>query len=1109
MTTSMTYSACIRRWILAATIWLIPFGVLNANESSGPSAQEVLAATGIQGGLVVHLGCGDGQLTAALGAEENFLVQGLDADPADVEAARRHVHATGLYGRVSVDRLDGSLLPYVDNLVNLVVAEDLGTVSMDEVLRVLCPGGVAYIKTGGQWTKTVKPRPAEIDDWTHFLHDPTNNAVSDDSVVGPPRQLQWVGGPAWARSHDHLASLSAAVVSGGRIFSIVDEGPIAAVVLQPKWQLVARDAFSGVVLWKRPIRDWQWHLRAFRTGPSELARRLVAVGDRVYVTLGIDAPLSALEAATGKTLATYEGTASTLEVLCHQGTLYVVAGDVATQQAAAKARRRGQRPGFAEVRPQRPAYAELPPAKRIMAIDAASGRVLWKKADDETRELMPTTLALGGSRLFFQNADEVLCLDAHSGETIWQTQRTVSRNRPTWSAPTLVVYRDVVLSADRAVAEKPVDVADDQRKVQWFVSAAGGQAPVGELIAFSAETGQRLWSCPAKECYNSPIDVLVADGLVWTGQLVRANEPGITEGRDPKTGEVRRTRPKDQEFFSCGMGHGRCYRNKATCKYLVLGRSGVEFIDVSTGKPVPNHWTRGTCQYGVIPCNGLLYVPPHTCACFTRSKLNGYLCLAPRRGERRAARGERGGEREEGGEKSEEGLVARLERGPAFDAVASHPSPLAPRPSSDWPTYRHDPSRSGRTPDAVSTELQEGWKTELGGRLSSVVVAEGKVLVARIDAHTVHALGADDGRPLWSFTASGRVDSPPTLWQGRVLFGSADGWVYCLRGSDGKLAWRFRAAPQERRIVAYGQLESAWPVSGSVLVQNGTVYCAAGRSSYLDGSIRICRLDAKTGRLLSETTIDHRDPETGFQRKGTVKGTNMPGALPDVLSCDGESVYMRHLRFDLKGQPQPSDVPHLYSGAGFLDDAWWHRTYWMMGTMMGTNYGGWPRSGNQVPAGRLLAVDQDAIYGFGRSQYIHHGAHVGIDGATIFHFNPGRDAQRRQTYYRAFAVDRRPAARGKTYRWTQDLPILVRAMLLAGDRLLMAGPPDFFAADDPAAAWEGRQGGTLMVLSPTDGRKLAEYPLENPPVHDGMASAAGRLYLSTTGGQVVCFREKP
>ena len=50
------------------------------------------------------------------------------------------------YGEVSVVQFSGEQLPYVDNLVNLLVAEDLGDVSMDEVLRVLVPNGVAMVK---------------------------------------------------------------------------------------------------------------------------------------------------------------------------------------------------------------------------------------------------------------------------------------------------------------------------------------------------------------------------------------------------------------------------------------------------------------------------------------------------------------------------------------------------------------------------------------------------------------------------------------------------------------------------------------------------------------------------------------------------------------------------------------------------------------------------------------------------------------------------------------------------------------------------------------------------------------------------------------------------
>jgi outer membrane protein assembly factor BamB len=1099
----------------AVFLWILCTlsAVLAQPSDENRRARRILDATGIEGGLVVHIGCGEGKLTAALrgndrsqDALQRYLVHGLDVRSENVKKARAHIQSLGLYGCVSAEPFDGQWLPYADNLVNLIVSENIGRVSMDEVMRVLAPGGVAYIKTDGQWLKTVKSRPDEIDEWTHFLYDASNNAVSKDSVVGPPRQLQWVAGPQWARSHDHLASVSVLVSSGGRIFYIVDEGPIVAVVLQPRWFLAARDAFSGVVLWKRAISKWQWHLRGFRSGPSDLSRRLVAVGDRVYVTLDIDGSLCALDAATGRTIRTYERTKGTLEAIHDQGNLYVVVGREPREQMPTEAPGQERRPGFVEVRSQRPGYREQQPPKAIVAIQAETGERLWIRSDSSTRELMPTTLAASKGRVFFQNADEIVCLDAGSGEDLWRAARPTSRSRPTWSAPTLVVYNDVVLSADRGVERRQEPGDDLSQPVEWVVSCAGGQAPVGELIAFSAVDGERLWSCPSRECYNAPIDVLVAGGLVWTGDLVRAKDPGITEGRDPITGQVKRTRPNDQAFFAAGMGHHRCYRNKATDRYLVLGRSGVEFIDVATGQAIPHHWTRGTCQYGVMPCNGLLYAPPHSCACFITAKLNGFNCLAPARPKSK-----------DGSRKSEP-----VERGPAYGKISNFKFQISSE--SDWPTYRHDIARSGFTAAPVSASIRSTWETPLGGPLSSVVVADGKVFVAQIDAHTVHALDADAGRRMWRFVAGGRVDSPPTIWEGHAFFGSADGWVYCLRASDGELAWRSRVAPEDRRIVAYDQLESLWPVSGAVLVREGIVYCAAGRSSYLDGGIRLCRLDAKTGRMLSKTLIDDRDPETGYQRKGVVRGTNIPGLLPDVVSCDGESVYIRHVRFSLEGERLASDVPHLFSAAGFLDGTWWHRTYWLIGTAMTTSYGGWPRAGSQVPAGRLLVLDDSTVYGFGRNQYIPHGAHVGIDGATIFHYRPDRDAERRFTYYRAFAIPRESDAAPpglanakqrrtagtppKKYLWTRTLPVLARALVLAQDTLFMAGPPDVFAVDGPAVAFGNDRESLLYVASAEDGKELARYPLDSSPVFDGMAAAYGRLYISTEEGRVICFSEK-
>ena len=182
-----------------------------AEQGAQARARQILAATGVRGGLIVHVGCGDGTLTAALRANDGTLVHGLDADPANVEKARAHIRSLGLYGKVSVERWAAKGLPYTDNLVNLLVADEPGWVAMDEVMRVLCPDGVAYTRNGGKWTKAVKPRPANIDEWTHTLHDASNNAVASDAVVGPPRHVQWVGGPKFARP----ASASPCRAAGG------------------------------------------------------------------------------------------------------------------------------------------------------------------------------------------------------------------------------------------------------------------------------------------------------------------------------------------------------------------------------------------------------------------------------------------------------------------------------------------------------------------------------------------------------------------------------------------------------------------------------------------------------------------------------------------------------------------------------------------------------------------------------------------------------------------------------------------------------------------------------------------------------------------------------
>jgi outer membrane protein assembly factor BamB len=1067
------------RRVLIACMTLLCVAIC-VSSGRGEHTADLVTQSGIQGGLIVHVGCGDGQRTAALRKDPRFVVQGLETDVAQVARARALLRSKGLTGVVSVIPWNGERLPYAENMVNLLVVDQLLSLSDEEIQRVLAPGGVALVQSDGDYRRFEKPWPAEIDQWTHFLHGPDNNAVARDTQVQPPRYLQWVSGPRWGRSHDHLSGVSAVVSAAGRLFAIVDEGPIASVKAESKWVLVARDAFNGVLLWKKPIPCWEHQLRPFRSGPAELPRRLVAVGDRVYVTLGYGQPATALDAATGEVIRTYQETENTHEIVCADGKLFLVISEPLG----------GESPTTGEVVRQFPVwrgfyseYVTRYMPKRVRVVDAGSGQLLWEKDDPEVTEILPLTLVVSDGKVFFQNADHLIALDAASGEVMWKAARPTTRRRYAWLTPTLVVQDGVVLSADR-LADRPVDTGGtDDTSIEWRVSA-NHILTDGQLLAFAAADGRPLWTAPCHEGFNAPADVFVVGGRVYTGVSAWGKQPGITKVHDLHTGEVVATRPPDQENYTLGFGHHRCYRNKATVNYVIQGRAGVEFLSLDDPHDVDvAHWVRGACQYGTLPCNGLVYAPTHPCACYITAKLSGFNALSGRRGAPAPD-------------------AAELRQvGPALGSLPERSTSASPH---DWPTYRQNNARSGATDAALAPELTPDWQRPMPGPLSAVVVAEQRLYVAQREAHTVHALNAGDGSSLWCFTAGGRVDSPPTVDSGRVYFGSADGWMYCLRAEDGELVWRFRVAPEARQIVSYGQLESVWPVHGNVLVCDGpngrrTAYAAAGRSSYVDGGLHLCAVDAATGQLRFRKRISHRDPVTGREPQDLVRGVNMPGAMPDVLARQGDSIFMRHQRFDLNGDPLEQDVDHLFSSAGFLDDTWWHRTYLQIGQSMSGGYGGWGRAGNTHISGKALVRSGGRAFGFGRKQYTVTGSHLGLQ--SEFHLFA---ADIEQASDAAAASRRRGEASNTKYVWSQAIPFYPRAMVLAGPTLFLAGPckvTDFENAHPESDVW-------LWAVAADDGQRLAQYRLTASPVSDSFAVSRERLYFSTVDGRVIGFGAK-
>lgn len=1047
-------------------------------------ARQILDGSGVKGGLVVHVGCGDGRLTAALRANDGYMVHGLDEDPANVEKARDHICSLNLYGKVSADRFDGRRLPYIDNLVNLAVVEDLGDVPRAELMRVLAPNGVAYIRKGDTWTKTTKPWREEMDEWTHYLYDSSNNAVSHDLTIEPPRHLQWVGSPRYSRHHDHMSGASAMVSAGGRLFYIFDHGNPLSVQLPSRWRLVARDAYNGTVLWDRPIEKWHTQMFRLKSGPAQLTRRLVAVGDHVYVTLDIEAPVSALDAVTGKTTLTYEGSAGTEEILVSDGTLFAMINDDPFRQP---------------LDPKAYNYNWPEGPRRIAAYEVGTGKLIWSRPQTS---VLPLTLCADQARVIFHDSERVVCLDRRTGKPLWRSRSLAWRRPlPTSFVPTLVLYRDVVLFSGGGEADK---------KNRF--------RPVGNIIfGLSAKDGRELWNAPHPPSgHRTAQETLVVGGLVWTPIIAHGTDSGEMIGRDPWTGEVKKTFLPDVETH---WFHHRCYRAKATDKYILTSRTGIEFIDPKTEHWVCNHWVRGACLYGIMPANGMIYNPPHPCACYLEAKLYGFNALAGTSESRRVPR--------------QVPLEGRLERGPAYGKVTAKATGRA-RATGDWPTYRSDAARSGYTDTPVPAQVGPKWQRKLGGRLSSLVVAQGKVFVASVDTHMVHGLDADSGQVLWSYTTGGRVDSPPTVWNGRVLFGSADGYVYCLRADDGALVWRFRAAPMDRRMCNFEQIESVWPVHGSVLVRDSELWCVAGRSMFVDGGLRLLRLDPASGRLIDERIMDDKVPGSDDNLQVVMQRLNMPVALPDILSADDKYVYMRSQRFDFDGVRQEIEVPtldvsaqwgegpHLFSPTGFLDDVWWHRSYWVYGRVWKSGAGGYSQAGRVAPAGRPMVFNDTTIYGYGRKPQYYRWTTPLEYQLFATPKQPKRlstAAKKRQT---RGGLGRLPKDR-IAFDWTEDVPILVRAMVLAKDTLFIAGAPDVVDEEqslqtfDQAAtqkqlarqlaAYEGSEGAILWAASVVDGRKLAAHKLESMPVFDGMAAAGGSLYMTTTDGKVLCLAE--
>lgn len=467
----------------------------------------------------------------------------------------------------------------------------------------------------------------------------------------------------------------------------------------------------------------------------------------------------------------------------------------------------------------------------------------------------PKRMAASAGRLYYLAGNQIACVETATGVLRWRAAHELADQ-----AVTMTLGRDIV------VLER---------------SSWKDDAPGNGLLVFSADNGAFLWEkiyTPGMTHYKEARAFYV-DDLLW----IQGERQAIV-GLDPLTGKESKRLP------SRGL---HCATPIATAQYFIAPE--LEFTDFKTGERARARMVKSACRLPFVPANGLLYTFPVQCECFPM--LRGYMGLAQTPAFRSST-------------------TDRLQKGPAFDHI-THTATLAE--AGDWPMYRRDVFRSNYQPFATNGQhlrllwervvaqiptapLTDEWDDNpfTPGCLTPPVAAEGRVLVAVPDQHLVQSLEARSGLPQWSFIAGGRVDGPPTISAGRALFGCHDGYLYCLRLTDGALVWRWRAAPQEQGHPAYGQMESLWPVVGSPLVENGIAFVAAGRHPASDGGVRVLAVRVADGALVWEQTITDMGIKQWYS--GALPGSTQKVGVDyepvDMLVRDGGRLAMSRWQFN-------------------------------------------------------------------------------------------------------------------------------------------------------------------------------------------------------------------
>ncbi len=268
--------------------------------------------------------------------------------------------------------------------------------------------------------------------------------------------------------------------------------------------------------------------------------------------------------------------------------------------------------------------------------------------------------------------------------------------------------------------------------------------------------------------------------------------------------------------------------------------------------------------------------------------------------------------------------------------------------SADWPTFRGDVHRSGYSPEELPGSLSLRWmwaarhapRPAWSGRDTRMpfdrafrlAVAGGTAVFGSSADDKIYALDAATGAEKWTFITGGPIRLAPSIWKGRVLATSDDGYLYCLDLNSGQLQWKLRGGPSESFVLGNGRMVSRWPARGGAAVLDGVAYFAAG--IWPSEGIYLYAVDVESGKVLwcneSSGSLYLPQPHGGANAKSGVSAQGHLAVAGDLLlvptgravpaafrRSDGKFLYFHLQKYGNKkggGSALASRENHFFSG---------------------------------------------------------------------------------------------------------------------------------------------------------------------------------------------------